>query len=92
MAHAVKDEASDETSASANSALTKALHAMHQLNMEEKVQLLDYLSRSLQRDLKHEAYKDISWEEFLDMTYGSLADDPIELPDRFKEQAQEASQ
>ena len=92
MAHVVKDKASDETSASANSALTKALRAMHQLTFEEKVQLLEFLSRSLQHDIKLGAYKDISWEEFLEMTYGSLADDPIELPDRFKAQAQDASQ
>ncbi len=92
MAHAVKDKASDTTSASENSALTKALYAMHQLTLEEKVQLLEYLGRSLQHDIKREAYKDISWEEFLDKTCGSLADDPIELPDRFKAQTQEASQ
>ena len=92
MADLVKDKTSDEVAASSESALMKAVQAIHKLTLEEKAQLLEYLSRLMQHDIKQEAYKDISWEEFLSMTYGSLADDPIELPDRFKAQAQDASQ
>ncbi len=92
MADLMEDKASEEVAASSDSALIKAVQAIHKLTLEEKAQLLEYLSKSMQHDIKQEAYKDISWEEFLDMTYGSLADDPIELPDRFKTQAQDASQ
>lgn len=64
--------------------------AMHKLTLEEKAQLLEYLSRALQYGIRREAFKDVSWEEFIDMTYGSLADDPIELPERFKHREAES--
>ena len=91
MADLVKDEASDEVAAGSKSALMEVVQAMHKLTLEEKAQLLEYLSRALQYGIRQQEYKDISWEKFLDMTYGSLADDPIELPDRFKAHAQDAS-
>ncbi len=92
MADLLKDKASDEVTVGSKSALMAAVQATHELTLEEKAQLLEYLSRALQYGIRQEAYKDMSWKEFLDMTYGSLADDPIELPDRFKAQAQDASQ
>ena len=48
------------------------------LTLPEKARLLEYLSTSLKHDLETEAYKHLPWEQFLDLTYGSLADDPIE--------------
>lgn len=48
------------------------------LSLVEKVRLLEHLSASLKHDIEVEAYKTIPWEQFLDLTYGSLADDPIE--------------
>ena len=48
------------------------------MTLAEKVSLLEHLSRSLKQDITTEAYQHIPWEQFLDLTYGSLADDPIE--------------
>ena len=48
------------------------------LTVVEKVRLLEYLSTSLKHDLEFEAYKHIPWEQFIELTYGSLADVPIE--------------
>lgn len=65
----------------------EALQLTSRLSLAEKVRLLEHLSTSLKHDLETEAYKHIPWEQFLDLTYGSLADDPIErnqppLPDQ----------
>lgn len=90
MADLTKGKASDEVAVGSKSALMEVVGAMHKLTLEEKAQLLEYLSRALQYGIRQEAYKDISWEEFIDMTYGSLADDPIELPERFKEREPES--
>jgi len=49
-----------------------------QLTLVEKVRLLERLSSAVKHDLELEAYKHIPWEQFIDLTYGSLADDPIE--------------
>ena len=70
----------------------EVVQAMHKLTLEEKAQLLEYLSRALQYGIRQESFKDVSWEEFIDMTYGSLADDPIELPERFKTGVQDGSE
>jgi hypothetical protein len=48
------------------------------LSVVDKVRLLEHLSASLRHDLEVEAYKHLPWEQFIDLTYGSLADDPIE--------------
>lgn len=53
-----------------------------QLTLAEKVRLLEHLSISLRQDIEAEAYKHIAWEQFLDLTYGSLADDPLERPEQ----------
>jgi len=56
----------------------EALQLTERMNLVEKVRLLEHLSTSVKHDLEIEAYKHIPWEQFLDLTYGSLADDPIE--------------
>ena len=48
------------------------------MTLAEKVRLLEYLSTALKQDIETEAYRHMPWEQFLDLTYGSLADDPIE--------------
>ncbi len=48
------------------------------MTLAEKARLLEHLSTELRQDLETEAYKQMPWEQFLDLTYGSLADDPIE--------------
>ena len=48
------------------------------MTLAEKVRLLEYLSAALKQDIETEAYRHMPWEQFLDLTYGSLADDPIE--------------
>lgn len=90
MTDVTKNKASDEEAVGSQSALMEVVAAMHKLTLEEKAQLLEYLSRALQYGIRREAYRDISWEEFIDMTYGSLADDPIELPERFKHREAES--
>lgn len=57
------------------------------ISPEEKRHLIAYLSASLIDDPELEAYKTMPWEQFLALTYGSLADDPIErnqpmMPDK----------
>ncbi|MEO8391419.1 MAG: hypothetical protein ABI700_00365 [Chloroflexota bacterium] len=49
-----------------------------QLSVVEKVRLLEHLSTALKHDLEVEAFKHIPWDQFLNLTYGSLAHDPIE--------------
>lgn len=89
MADLTTDRASDEVAAGSKSALMDVVAAMHKLTLEEQAQLLEYLSRALQVGIRRESIKDVSWEEFIKSTYGSLADDPIELPERFKEREPE---
>jgi hypothetical protein len=50
----------------------------NRMSLPEKVRLLEHLSTVLKHDIEIEAYKYIPWEQFLELTYGSLADDPIE--------------
>lgn len=35
-------------------------------------------------DIENERYRYMTWEQFLDLTFGSLADDPIELDQSFQ--------
>jgi hypothetical protein len=56
----------------------EAVQLTKQLSVVEKVRLLEHLSTALKHDLEVEAYKHIPWGQFLDLTYGSLAHDPIE--------------
>lgn len=56
----------------------EAIQLTRKLSLAEKVRLLERLSTSVKHDLELEAYKHIPWNQFLELTYGSLADDPIE--------------
>ncbi len=56
----------------------EAVQLTKQMSVVEKVRLLEHLSTALKYDLEVEAYKHISWDQFLDLTDGSLAYDPIE--------------
>ena len=56
----------------------EAVQLTNRMTLAEKVLLLEHLSTALKHDLEIEAYKHIPWEQFIDLTYGSLADDPIE--------------
>ena len=56
----------------------RSLQLLQQLPLPDKIRLLEELSTSIKQDLETEAYKHIPWEQFIDLTYGSLADDPIE--------------
>lgn len=55
-----------------------AIQLTNRMTLVEKVQLLEHLSAVLKHDIEVEAYKHIPWDQFIDLTYGSLADDPIE--------------
>ena len=56
----------------------EAVQLTDRMTLAEKILLLEYLSASLKQDIETEAYKHMPWEQFLELTYGSLADDPIE--------------
>lgn len=56
----------------------EAIQLTTKLSLVEKVRLLEHLSTSVKQDMEVEAYKHIPWEQFIELTYGSLADDPIE--------------
>lgn len=56
----------------------EAVQLTGRMTLAEKVLLLEHLSQSLKQDIETEAYRHMPWEEFVELTYGSLADDPIE--------------
>lgn len=56
----------------------EAIQLTSKLSLVEKARLLEHLSTLLKHDLETEAYAHIPWDQFLDLTYGSLTDDPIE--------------
>lgn len=56
----------------------EAVQLTARMTLAEKVRLLEYLSHALKEDIETEAYRHMPWEQFIDLTYGSLADDPIE--------------
>ncbi len=43
----------------------------------------------LKQDIEIERYRHMPWEQFLDLTYGSLADDPIEWDRSFRTDARD---
>lgn len=55
-----------------------AIQLTNHMTLVEKVRLLEHLSTEIKHDIVVEAYKHIPWDQFIDLTYGSLADDPIE--------------
>ena len=56
----------------------EAVQLTNRMSLTDKVRLLEHLSTSLKHHLELEAYKHIPWDQFLELTYGSLADDPVE--------------
>lgn len=56
----------------------QAVRLINRMTLEEKVRLLEHLSVAIKHDIEIEAYRHMPWDQFLDLTYGSLADDPIE--------------
>ena len=56
----------------------QAVQLTSRMTLADKARLLEYLSASLKQDLETEAYRHMPWEQFVNLTYGSLADDPIE--------------
>ena len=60
------------------SAYDQAIELINHMMLVEKARLLEHLSAELKHDIEIEAYKYMPWDQFIDLTYGSLADDPIE--------------
>lgn len=56
----------------------EAIQLTNRLTLAEKARLMEHLSAAMRHDLELAAYKHMPWEQFLDLTYGSLAHDPIE--------------
>ena len=46
--------------------------------------LSERLIDKLKRDMEIERYRHMPWEQFIELTYGSLADDPIEWDESFR--------
>jgi hypothetical protein len=59
-------------------AYEEALEITARLSLGEKALLLEHLSGQVKQALTTEAYKHMPWEQFLALTYGSLANDPLE--------------
>jgi len=56
----------------------QAVALTSRMTLVERVLLLEHLSITLRSDIETEAYRHMPWEQFLELTYGSLANDPIE--------------
>lgn len=56
----------------------QALQLASRLTPVEKARLLESLGAMLKHDLESEAHKHLPWHEFIELTYGSHAFDPIE--------------
>jgi hypothetical protein len=56
----------------------QVIQLTNHMTLVEKVRLLEHLSTVLKEDIETEAYRHMPWDQFIDRTYGSLADDPIE--------------
>lgn len=54
---------------------------------EELRLLSERLIDKLKRDMEIERYRRMPWEQFIELTYGSLADDPVELDESFRSDA-----
>lgn len=59
-------------------ALDSVLSQAQQLSVQDRLQLMQQLAASLQLELAPKS----DWHSFLQQTYGSLADDPIERWDQ----------
>jgi hypothetical protein len=56
----------------------EAIRLTSRMTLAEKARILEYLSQALKQDIETEAYRHMPWEQFIELTYGGLADDPIE--------------
>lgn len=56
----------------------EALEITKRLTLAQKVLLLEHLSTSLKEDMETEAYRHMPWEQYMALTYSSLADEPLE--------------
>lgn len=50
------------------------------LSLSETADLMNHLAERLKHALEVEAFRRMPWNEFIDRTAGSLANDPIERP------------
>ena len=74
----VLKEFAKDLSAQADSSNLTAAYA------EELHLLSERLIDKLKRDMEIERYRHMPWEQFIELTYGSLADYPIELDESFR--------
>ncbi|MEM6281844.1 MAG: hypothetical protein AAF787_06600 [Chloroflexota bacterium] len=56
----------------------EAVQITEKLSPVEKIKPLEQLSASLRYQMEIEAHRHIPWEQFVDSTYGILADSPIQ--------------
>jgi hypothetical protein len=53
------------------------LSLVSRLSTYDKVRLMEHISESLKQELEDDYYQRMPWDEFVERTAGSLADDPI---------------
>lgn len=58
--------------------LEETIQMTKRLTLADKVRLLQHLSSAIKEDLETEAYKHMPWQDFIDATYGSMADEPVD--------------
>ena len=68
------------------SAQTDASHLTAEYEKELHL-LSERLIDKLKRDMEIERYRRMPWEQFIELTYGSLADDPVEWDESFRSDA-----
>lgn len=76
-------EFTKDLSAQADSSNLTAAYA------EELHLLSERLIDQLKRDMEIERYRRMPWQQFIELTYGSLADDPVELDESFRTDARD---
>jgi len=48
------------------------------LSTYDKVRLMEHISEALKQELEDDYYQRMPWNEFVERTAGSLADDPVQ--------------
>ncbi len=65
MQDAIENKRGYPIAEGSQSALLEVARAMQKLTLEEKAQLLEYLSRALQHDIKQQQYKETPQDEHI---------------------------
>jgi len=70
--------------------LDQAIDIIRRISVDDKLLMLGYLRKSLQKELTQDQFKHLSWGDFLDLSYGLMADNPMEERPPFSPPEQDA--